>query len=43
MGANTAEFNAKYDLMISVMKDIYEAINELNMKSWSGVDQEELK
>ena len=43
MGANTAEFNAKYDLMISVMKDIYEAINELNMKSWSGVDQEEFE
>ena len=43
MGANTAEFNAKYDLMISVMKDIYEAINELNMKSWSDVDQEEFE
>ena len=43
MGANTTQFNTKYGLMISVMKDIYEAINELNMKDWSGVDQEEFE
>ena len=43
MGANTTQFNTKYGLMISVMKDMYEAINELNMKDWSGVDQEEFE
>ena len=43
MGATTSTFNSKYQSGIAIINNIFDAFKTLNVKSWSGTDQEEFE